>query len=76
MKKYIFPAVCILMIVSYYVVAPYFKSVSTPIMAKYSIRIIDEHEVVLSAKNDTIHLYLENAYALSEETVVFISRLK
>lgn len=38
----------------------------------YSITILNEHEVVLIYKTDTVRLYFENAYKLSEENVVFV----
>lgn len=42
---------------------------------EYSLKILDEHKVLcISATNDTIILSFENAYALSEETVIFIKK--
>lgn len=42
---------------------------------EYSLKILNEHKVLcISATNDTIILSFENAYALAEETIVFIKQ--
>lgn len=40
----------------------------------YTLKIINEHEVQCIWKTDTVRLYFENAYKLSEETLVFIKK--
>jgi len=40
----------------------------------YKVSVIDDHEVQLTYKADTVRLYLENAYLLSEEAVIFIKK--
>lgn len=40
----------------------------------YSIKIRNEHEVLLTSKKDTVVLYLENAYSLADEHVIFIKK--
>lgn len=40
----------------------------------YSINIIDEHEVVLVNDCDTVRLFLENAYALSDQNGIYIKK--
>lgn len=39
---------------------------------KYSVKVIDDHEVRLTRKGKTITLSLENASVLSEEEVIFV----
>lgn len=38
----------------------------------YKVEVKDEHRVILTADNDTISLYLENATRLEEETIIYI----
>ena len=50
------------------------KEVPNKEMVTYDLSIIDEHEVRLTTKKDTIILYFENATVLSEETTVFVKK--
>lgn len=43
-------------------------------LVSYNITIVDEHEVRLTTKNDTIILLFENASVLSDENVIFVKR--
>jgi hypothetical protein len=47
------------------------KKATNPFSRPYTVQKIDEHEVLLIHKSDTITLYLENAIVFNEE-VVFI----
>jgi hypothetical protein len=40
----------------------------------YKLKILNEHEVQCTFSGDTVYLYFENAYKLSEETIVFIKK--
>lgn len=40
----------------------------------YKVEILNDHQVQCTNSGDTIQLYLENAYALSEEVIVFIEK--
>lgn len=42
----------------------------------YKVEVKDEHQVVLTADNDTIVLYLENATVLAEERLIYIFPIK
>jgi len=44
------------------------------IPSPYSLEIRNEHTVYLTNSTDTIMMQFENAYALSEESIVFIKR--
>lgn len=49
---------------------PTIKQFSKP--EPYTPIIRNEHDVLLVNKGDTIELYLENAYALQDEYVIFV----
>ena len=40
----------------------------------YSITILDDHEVQLISKYDTVSLYLENSGALAGEYIIFVKK--
>ena len=48
------------------------KALFTP--TPYSLEIKNDHTVYLTNSTDTIMMHFENAYALSEESIVFIKR--
>jgi hypothetical protein len=43
-----------------------------PFRTPYSVKILGDHEVQLSSKNDTISLFLENSGIFNNEETVFI----
>lgn len=41
----------------------------------YYVHIVDEHEIqCISKDQDTVVLYFENSYVISEETILFIKK--
>lgn len=40
----------------------------------YDVKILNDHEVQCTFRGDTVLLFWENAYALSEEQIVFIKK--
>lgn len=45
-----------------------------PFDKPYSVRILNDHAVQLTNKKDTVLLLLENAYALADETIIYIKQ--
>ena len=43
-----------------------------PFRTPYSVKVISDHEVQLSSKNDTISLFLENSGIFNNEETAFI----
>lgn len=69
MKQFII----ILIMLSMTVVTNAQKFKFSPDMGKeYSVKVIDDHAVLLISKSDTITLLLENATNLAEERVIYV----
>lgn len=51
------------------------KKVTDPFLNPYRVEVIDEHEAhFIGREGDTIKVYLEDAYNLMTEEVVYLSR--
>ena len=48
------------------------KPAQDPFRTPYSVKILNDHEVQLSSKNDTISLFLETSGIFNNEETVFI----
>jgi len=40
----------------------------------YKVEVLNDHQVNCTYQGDTVSLFFENAYSLSEETVVYIKK--
>jgi len=45
-----------------------------PLNNPYSLKFLDEHEVQLISKKDTVSLLLENSSCLADEYVIFVKK--
>jgi len=50
------------------------KPVKGYLDAPYTVKVINDHEVQLVCGPDTVTLLLENAYNLSDESIIFINK--